>query len=196
MKIVAASDLHLDSTCRAAFLRQAETADLAILAGDLAQRRQGLTDFVEPFEAIAGKLVMVAGNNESLDELRAATSATVLHGETANRDGVAVAGIGGAIPPIHVPTFQSYNIEEDAAEALLDQIHEADILISHSPPHGIGDVFDGHISMGSAAVRRAAERLRPKLLLCGHVHDCWGTRDMLGETRVANLGPVPVIFEI
>ncbi len=196
MRIVAASDLHLDTTCRHAFLHQAAKADLAILAGDLAQRREGLAEFAKPFESIAKKLVMVAGNNESLDELRAVTSAPVLHGETTTRAGLRIAGIGGAIPPLNAETFQSYNVEEDAAEALLDGIEQADILVSHSPPHGVGDLFGGTTSMGSIAVRRAAERLRPKLLLCGHVHDCWGTREMLGDTLVANLGPVPVIFDL
>lgn len=196
MIIVAASDLHLDTDCRRAVLRQAEQADLVIIAGDLAQRREGLADFVAPFGAIAHKLVMVPGNNETQDELRSATTATVLHGESVTRGGLAIAGIGGSVPAVHPKAWDSFNLGETEAETLLAGISRADILISHSPPEGIGDEHHAVGSIGSTAVRAATERLRPRLMLCGHVHDCWGTRDMLNETQVANLGPVPVSFEL
>lgn len=196
MRVVAVSDLHLDETCAVALLRQAESADLVIVAGDLAQRREGLGAYAAQFDALADRLVLVAGNNETDAELRAATAGTVLHGDSIRRDGLTVAGIGGAIPPIHPPGWSSYNLEEAEAEAMLDRIDQADILISHSPPKGVADVFGDMGSIGSTAVRAAVDRLQPRLCLCGHVHHCWGAREMLGETLVANLGPVPVTFEL
>jgi Icc-related predicted phosphoesterase len=34
------------------------------------------------------------------------------------------------------------------------------------------------------------------LLLCGHVHDCWGQRGRIGKTQVVNLGPGVTWFEV
>lgn len=196
MRIVAASDLHLDEQCRFALLRQAREADLVVIAGDLAQRREGLTQFLAPLESIAHKLVMVPGNNETDVQLRNATSATVLHGETVEIEGVVIAGIGGAIPPLPPLPWGSFDLTEKECDALLSDIQNADLMISHSPPNKICDWHRKRGNIGSEAILRNVERIKPKFLLCGHVHDCWGERGRIGQTFVANLGPVPVYFDI
>jgi Icc-related predicted phosphoesterase len=43
--------------------------------------------------------------------------------------------------------------------------------------------------LGSEAVRRAIEERRPRLVLCGHIHESWGEEATAGSTRVVNLGP-------
>ena len=196
MHVIAASDLHLDRDAAAALVAVAERADLLIVAGDFAQRREGLEPYMAIFEPVADRALFVAGNNESVEELRATSSATVLHGDVVERGGVRIAGIGGAVPPLPPLPWQSWDIAEAEAAALLDPISACDVLVSHSPPHGVADRHAtlGHI--GSTAVRKATERLRPKFLLCGHVHDDWGTQGDIGKTRVINLGPAPVFLEV
>lgn len=197
MKILAASDLHLNTDCRTAVLQQAPLADIVIIAGDFAQQREGLEEYMAPFEGIAAKAVFVAGNNETEDALCAATSATVLHGQTIKWQGRTIAGIGYAIPPLPQLPWGSVDLEEDEADAMLNQIAQADILISHSPPQGHCDY---HVELGrhlgSEALTTAIERLKPALVLCGHVHDSWGARSQIGPSIIANVGPVPVIFEV
>lgn len=197
MKILATSDLHLNTDCRTAILQQAPRADLVIIAGDFAQRRKGLDEYMQPFEAIADKAIFVPGNNETEEELRAATSAKVLHGDTIDWHGQIIAGIGCAIPPLPPLPWGSADMTEDEAEIMLGQIAEADILISHSPPQGHCDFHVGlGRHLGSVALETAIGRLRPKLVLCGHVHDSWGARSLIGTSTIANAGPVPVFFEV
>ncbi len=197
MKIIAASDLHLDEQHAITLIRAAESADLVIVAGDFAQRRQGLADYMARFEPIAAKMVTVPGNNETAEELRAATSAIVLHGEVIDVDGLAIAGIGGAVPPLNPTGWAGFELTEDEAATMLSKLGRADILISHSPPKGFGDWHHAiGPAMGSTAVGAAIERLQPQLFLCGHVHDSWGARAQMGPTLMANLGPVPVTFEV
>jgi Icc-related predicted phosphoesterase len=61
-------------------------------------------------------------------------------------------------------------------------------LISHSPPRGHVDEAGGE-HLGSWAVLDAIERIHPPLVLCGHVHDAWGSESRVDSARVLNLGP-------
>ncbi len=196
MRILAVSDMHLDPRAAEDLLAAAPAADLVICAGDLANQHEGLRDYAARLEPIAAKTVMVPGNNESLEALRAATTATVLHGETVERGGLTIAGIGGGIPPLPPMPWQSWDLTEDAARALLDGIPAADILVCHSPPAGLGDNHASLGHIGSTALREAMVRLAPRLCVFGHIHDCWGEGGRLGLTRWRNLGPAPVWFDI
>ncbi len=197
MKIIAASDLHLNVDCRTALLQQAAQADLVIVAGDFAQRREGLADYVAPLNAIGDKGLFVPGNNETDAELRAATNVPVLHGDSVVRSGVTFFGIGCAIPPLPPLPWGSFDLTEDAAEAMLAKVTKADVVISHAPPLGHCDYHQGlGRNRGSGALLRFIERVQPQLFLCGHVHDSWGARSQIGRTKVANLGPVPVFLEV
>ncbi len=50
---------------------------------------------------------------------------------------------------------------------------DIDILITHSPPHGILDLCEsGHV--GSKTLRRIMGRVKPKLWVCGHIHEGYG----------------------
>jgi Icc-related predicted phosphoesterase len=196
MRLLCFSDLHLDIEARDAILARADEADLIVGAGDFAVRRQGLAEFVAAFEPVADRAVFVAGNGETVDELRGATEARVLHGEALDFGSCVIAGLGGAVPPLPPLPWGSFDLTEDAVEALLARVEKADVLVSHSPPNGYCDRHGKLGAMGSRAVLAAMQRLRPRYLLCGHVHDAWGARAMVGPTEVMNLGPGVTWIEI
>ncbi len=167
MKILAFSDVHCEHGACEALVAAADQADLIIGAGDFAQRREGLAETMAVLEPFADKAIYVAGNNETPEELRAATSAEVLHGQITTRLGLKIYGLGGAIPELNITAFESFDITEAQAAPLLEAATGADIMICHSPPKGVADI------------------MAPR----GHVHDCWGERGKIGKTEVANLGP-------
>ena len=196
MRILAFSDMHLARHCADKVCAAAAGADLVIGAGDFCVQRRGLADAMAMLAPVLPKAVLVPGNAETADELRAAAGpALVLHGQAAERDGVRLFGLGYAVPVTPFGAW-SCDLDEDEAEAMLMAMESADVLVIHSPPKGVADLTAGGVSVGSTAIRAAIERVQPKLALCGHVHDSWGVSGMIGRTRVHNLGPRPHWFEV
>lgn len=197
MKILAFSDMHLSRRCAADITQASTDADLVIAAGDFCTMRNGLGDAMSLLGGIDSPLVMVPGNAESIDELRAAAPATahVLHGGGTRIGGLTLFGLGYGIP---VTPFGDWSCDLDDATAtsMLAGCESADILVTHSPPKGVGDVTSDGKSIGSTAIRAAIERIRPTLAVFGHVHDSWGADGTIGATRCVNLGPRANWFEL
>ncbi|WP_281972586.1 metallophosphoesterase family protein [Ruegeria faecimaris] len=197
MRILAFSDLHMARSRAVELVAASAEANLVIGAGDFCNMRQGLDQAMEMLAGILAPLVLTPGNAESVQELTAAVpeGVHVLHGTGMTVDGVRLFGLGYGVP---VTPFGGWSCDLTEAEAaeLLDRCDAADILITHSPPKGHGDVTSMGGAVGSVAVRDAIERVQPQLSLHGHIHDSWGYRGAIGRTQVANLGPRPNWFEL
>jgi uncharacterized protein len=83
------------------------------------------------------------------------------------------------------------DLSEQQAERMLTGLSPGAVLLVHSPPRGH---VDG--GLGSAAVLHAIQRQRPRLVLCGHVHECWGQQSRVGDVPVRNLGPGGAVIDL
>jgi Icc-related predicted phosphoesterase len=199
MKLLLFSDLHTDTRAAARIVDLAQGADLVIGAGDFANARRGISTCIEILSAIRIQTVLVPGNNESYEELVTACGkwrhAMVLHGTGVEIAGVPFFGIGGGIPITPFGDW-SYDFSEDDAARLLQGCPVGAVLVSHSPPKGSVDLSSSGQSLGSAAVREAVIRLKPRLVVCGHIHRSAGQRACIGHTPIINAGPGGVWHEI
>ena len=93
-RILAFSDLHADAAMAVLLVAAARDADLVLGAGDFCNLRHGLSEVMALLSPMAAKAVYVAGNAESAGELRAATTALVLHGQAATKAGNSDSGNG------------------------------------------------------------------------------------------------------
>lgn len=193
MKLLAFSDVHCDQGAVESLVAQAARADVVAGVGDFASMHEGLEQTLAPLRAIEAPLLLVPGNNETEDALRAAVAGwdgvTVLHGEGSEVAGVRFFGIGGGIPT--TPWDWSFDLTEEEAAAKLSGLADGAVLLSHSPPKGHVDK-----GLGSAAVLEAAERAAPRAVLCGHIHEQWTNESLIGEALVRNLGPDGFELEI
>jgi Icc-related predicted phosphoesterase len=195
IRVLAFSDMHMSRRCAAEIVAASADADLVIGAGDFCNMRQGLAAAMALLGGVRAPFVCVPGNAESADELRAATGATVLHGERAEIAGLSIFGLGYGVPTTPFGAW-SCDLTEAEAGSMLSGLDGAGILISHSPPKGVADVTSTGFPVGSTAIRAAIERNQPRLCLCGHIHDSWGSSGFIGRTAVHNLGPSANWFEV
>jgi len=198
VKLLAFSDLHRDLGQAAELVELSAAADVVIGAGDFASVHEGLEETIAALAAIATPTVLVPGNNETLDALRAATAgwdaATVLHGEGTTIAGAEFFGLGAGIPV--TPWEWSFDLDDAAATALLDDCPEGAVLVLHSPPQGHCDSAGGDTHFGSPALLAAIEAKRPRLAVCGHIHESWGCESEIGGTPLRNLGPTGTWIEL
>ena len=198
-KLLLFSDLHNDLVAARRLVQRAARADVVVGAGDFCNTHQGLVECLNEFRLMDKPLILVAGNNETTDALRAACrgwpSAHVLHGSGVTVAGVTFFGIGGGIPTTPFGAW-SYDFTEEQAAALLVPCPVGCVLVSHSPPYGAADVSSRGQNLGSIAVRQAVERFAPALVVCGHIHRSAGETAKLGETPVVNAGPNGVEWEL
>ncbi len=198
MRILAFSDLHRDLDQAARLTEMSKDADVVIGAGDFASIHEGLQETIDALTGIETPIVLVPGNNETLDALREATAewsgATVLHGDSVEIEGKTFFGLGGGIPV--TPWDWSYDIEESEAEGLLSDLPEGAVLVVHSPPKGHCDEAGNGMSLGSKAILKAIEDKQPELAVCGHIHESWGKESKVGETEIVNLGPAGRYFDL
>ena len=164
---------------------------MVIGAGDFASVHEGLEETVDALAAIEKPTVLVPGNNETADALREATAgwsaATVLHGEGTSLDGTEFYGLGAGVPV--TPWDWSFDLDDEQAKEMLAPCPEGAVLVLHSPPKGHCDAGGSGDHFGSDALLDAIEEKRPRLAVCGHIHESWGCESRIGETPVRNLGP-------
>lgn len=198
MKILAFSDLHCDLEQGKRLVEMAAEAEVVIGAGDFASVHEGLPETIGALAAIETPTVLVPGNNETVDALRAAVdgwdAATVLHGEGTTIDGTEFYGLGAGIPV--TPWDWSFDLDDDAATEMLAACPEGAVLVLHSPPKDHCDSAGGGGNFGSPALLKAIEEKRPRLAVCGHIHESWGCESTIGESPVRNLGPKGTWLEI
>jgi len=199
MKLLLFSDLHADAAAARRLAERARAVDVLVGAGDFGNVRRDVGVCVDVLRHAGKPAVLVAGNNESTEELAEACrgwpAAHVLHGSAVTLGGVTFFGLGGGVPVTPFGPW-SYDFTEEQAGELLAGCPAGCVLVSHSPPLGVLDEDSRGRSLGSVAVRDAVLRLGPRLVVCGHIHASGGKQILLGGSPVVNAGPAGVGWEV
>jgi len=97
--------------------------------------------------------------------------------------GLSIVGLGGAGP---TKFGFPYEWAEKEADLVLRRLlgegsPPPDVLLSHAPPRSTPlDRTQRGEHVGSRAVRKWIARARPRLVLCGHIHEAWGAAKLDG----------------
>lgn len=177
----------------------ASAADVAIGAGDFANVRRNLSACLNVLRNMPCPVVMVAGNNETtnelIDECQGWRDAHVLHGSSVTLAGMTFFGLGGGVPVTPFGSW-SYDLTEVEAAVLLSPAPVGCVLVSHSPPKGYCDQSSRGQSLGSTAVLETIKRCRPSLVVCGHIHGSARKVAHLGVSQIINAGPSGMLVDL
>lgn len=102
---------------------------------------------------------------------------------------------GSPYSPVRGPDKWAFTYQDgsDDAEKLWDQIPlDTDVVVTHTPPRDHCDASLGG-NIGCETLRRALWRVRPRMTVCGHVHQArgydrvvWDTADVSGNGETSS----------
>lgn len=195
--VVAISDLH------GLLPDDLPGGDLLVVAGDVcpvhdhavAFQRQWLEGCFYPWmEALPhAEVVWIAGNHDficQLPEWEPGGRGHYLRDEGVELCGLSVYGTPW-VP--HLPRWAFYANEGELARRT-EAIPAVDVLVSHGPPHGIGDRVHRGEAVGNVPLRERMRQSSWPLCVFGHIHEDYGIwRE--GETLCANIAAVDELYE-
>lgn len=192
MKIVATSDTHFPLDKEELF----PDGDVLVIAGDVlyAGNIREWYPFLEslgnPWIQKYKHKLFVPGNHDLFFQHYAGPCLGEMRDKgffclTPTRPRTDINGVsfGGSPYVTGLPNW-AYNTDEGALWRYLDSIGRVDVMITHAPPRGVLD-SDGKGSYGTKAMRTYLSKFQPEILICGHVHEEYGTR-VIGRTHVYN----------
>ncbi len=177
--------------------------DVLLHAGDATLRgtREELVDFARWLgDQPHRHKLMTAGNHDFLFERSPLEARALIRGAIYLEDsGVELEGLSFWGSPWQPWFFDwAFNLPRGAAlrEKWARIPPGTDVLMTHGPPHGIGDQVEGPVSrvlgalmsggrhVGCEELRVAVERLRPRLHVFGHIHEGYGREQREGTEFV------------
>ncbi len=205
MKILAFTDFHADKKIISKILKKIrkEDPDLLICTGDFTVFGKNLNKIMSKF--LVGKpLVFIPGNHEdnekSLYVFAKKPDALLVHQTAIVVSGVLFVGSGGGIYGKTEPTL-------DISKRLLalkikkfkkNHPEGKVVFLTHRPAYGTKCDFmpDIRENVGAINITNFIKKNPIDLHICGHIHECFNTRDKIGKTVTINTGPDGTIINL
>jgi uncharacterized protein len=198
MKILALSDLHGDQNLVKEMAKKAEkeNVDLVLLAGDLVDDEGSVEGMVGPFRAKNLEVGLIPGNWEGMTEINFLVEkygAKNMHGYVFRKGDVGIFGCGYSnVGPHQLNEEDVFNTLKKAHDSLTDV--KKKIMLTHTHPEN--SVIGLGVFPGSEGIKKAIEQFQPELHICGHIHESEGIEEVIGKTKVINVGKKGKIIEL
>ena len=178
MKILATADLHGSQYRLNILLKNIEqyAPDLVVVCGDITQF--GPSDVAKNFlDQIPVETLAIPGNIDTVEVNEGITNskATNIDRKQVEKKGIHFVGINGVSPNDVVQFFTTHKNILDGAS----------VLVTHVPPYNTQDKIFLGMHGGSKELREIIDKYKPRLVLCGHIHEDPGYMKT-GKTLVVN----------
>lgn len=205
MRIVLISDTHMQH--RKLVMPE---GDLLIHAGDFTNKGRKMD--IKDFDDWLGGLdyrhkIVVVGNHDTETDILAINkagrveietipeNAVVLKNEKVDIEGLTVFGSPFTLDPFGIDWWAHKADTEEEMEQRMNNMQEGvDIVVTHSPPHGIGDINMDKSHCGSKSVRQSVEKGNPAVHVFGHIHEGRGlyqSKEVNCRTLFVNASSLP-----
>lgn len=179
------SDLH-------GFHPELEGGDLLIVAGDLTalDTRKEYEEFIRWLNFISykyKKIIIIAGNHDGKIQIYGLKplpdNCEYLEDSGTEFEGLKI--WGSPWTPEFCAWYFMKKRGREMAEVWEKVPTDTDILITHGPPYGILDKCEDR-HLGCGRLRMALNRVKPKLHVFGHIHECGGRSIDMVTTKFVN----------
>ncbi|MBC8494564.1 metallophosphoesterase [archaeon] len=195
MKILAFADHHGSPSDFAEVIRKAKEVDLIICLGDFTIFENEIEYIMNQIDRLPKKVLLLHGNHEDEDTTRFLSEHSkniqFLHEAVFETGKYAFIGYGGGGFATTDPRFEM--VSKKFPEVMKGK---KTILLLHGPPYGTKQdlLAIGHV--GCKSFRKFIEEHQPALVLCGHLHETFYTKDKIGKSKIINPGPDGQIIDI
>lgn len=179
-------------------------ADLLVVAGDVCPISDHDPDFQAawlerefypwlerlPFAEIA----WIAGNHDFVCQREGWTAGGRGHYLLDEGDELCGLSIYGT-PWVPALVGWAFYAEDDALAERIAAIPPVDVVLSHGPPRGYGDLTVRGINAGSEALGARLAEIEPRACIFGHIHEAYG-RWRLGTTELLNVSYVDEGYQV
>ncbi len=189
MKLFVFTDTHGNKKVISALIKKIQDSnpDIIICAGDLTNFSKNLDKLLNMFKKTKLPLLIIPGNHETNSNLEKACKKTKfavnIHKKIYQVNNYLFFGFG-------LGGFAEKNSE---LEKLIPKIKKAAgkkilIAVSHQPPYKTRLDFLNLGHSGSKSIRKLIKEAKPKLHICGHLHENENKIDKINSTVIINPG--------
>ncbi len=193
MKILAFTDVHNDKKCLMSIFKKSQDCDILVCAGDISIFENGLKESLKLLSKAGKPILIIHGNHENEGDIKKLKSDLIapLHNNIFKFQDYLFFGWGDG-------GFSRVDKElENKIKKIKTILSKNLVLVTHAPPYNTKlDFIPGIGHRGCISINRIIKNTKPKLLICGHLHENFGVFDRIDNTFVTNPGPIGKIIDL
>ncbi|MEM0287130.1 MAG: metallophosphoesterase family protein [Nitrososphaerota archaeon] len=186
MKIFFVTDLHQSEKLLERIGSLASKAEILVVGGDVTTfgQKEYFDRFMNSISMLDLPILYVPGNNDMVD-FKLPNSVQNIDGKSVKLYDYMFGGLGGSpFTPFNTPNEYS----ESQLSEKLNRLGKVDILVTHTPPYNSPqDTLSSGGHAGSKAVGIYIKKNKPRLVLCGHIHEAKAV-SRINQSTIVNPG--------
>jgi Icc-related predicted phosphoesterase len=197
MKILAVVDTHGSRKAMGEIRKKAKKADIILCCGDITVFGIEQNKILKEWDELGKDVLMLHGNHELETELRhqceSSKNIKFMHRALLRKNKSVFLGYGGGGFAIRDERFERWMRIVEKKIKKDDKI----VLMLHGPPYGtrIDELTKGTYC-GNKSYTKWIKKIKPHLVVCGHIHENFEKKDKIGKTLIVNPGPFGMMTEI
>ena len=204
MKFFVFSDLHCDVERAKEIVKL--NADFFVLCGDASDVGDGLREIGKVLSVLSNKLLVIPGNNESEEQMSVWCKKfgfVDFHKKVLKKGKFTFAGLGqSSFLPFSKPPNDLATPGEKSDDWFKKELNKFSglknlLLFCHQPPLNTSlDLTSSGLHVGSKVVKDFILKNSPKYFFSGHIHECAGNKEVIGNTTCFSVGKKGVMITL
>jgi uncharacterized protein len=191
MKLLAFVDLHGSLKALDKIKAKAKQADMIVCAGDISIFENNLDYLLFQLNKLNKPVLVIPGNHEDNTDISQLTNelnnVTNIHKKAFAKDNLLFLGYGGS--GFSMVDKEFISISKKFEKELKKHKDKKTILVTHAPPYKTKlDKIQGE-ACGNKSIKNFILKVKPNLVISGHLHENAGKEDKIKSIRLVNPGP-------